>query len=76
MKIGEMVFVDRPYLAQTNRFKEFYDRYFPKTGVVEYISERFVVVMMLSNITGKRLYRESFPKNEVYPINDLMCEKS
>lgn len=43
--------------------KEEYPRY---KGVIEFVSEFWVTVLLNSNRTGKPMYRESFWKEQVY----------
>lgn len=66
MKAGDVVvvkvdpFVDRHYIYSGRRKADF------MTGVVEFISARWITVMLLSNKCRSPLYRESFWKKNVY----------
>lgn len=66
MKTGAVVivkvapFVDRHYLYTGKRKAAF------MTGIVEFVSERWITVMLLSDKNRSPLYRESFWKENVY----------
>jgi hypothetical protein len=66
MKAGDVVvvkvdpFVDRHYIYSGKRKAAF------MTGIVEFVSEHWITVMLLSNKNRSPLYRESFWKENVY----------
>lgn len=66
MKAGDVVvvkvdpFVDRHYIYSGKRKAAF------MTGIVEFVSEHWITVMLLSNKSRSQLYRESYWKENVY----------
>lgn len=79
MKTGDVVivkvdpFVDRHYLYTGKRKAAF------MTGIVEFVSERWITVMLLSDKNRSPLYRESFWKENVWNIiavdfDGTLCE--
>lgn len=66
MKIGDTVNVNRTYFARNEACTNWGRACFPTQGIVEFISDRWVTLMMISTKDSKKkLYRETFWKEQV-----------
>lgn len=70
MKVGDYVKVERPYIPQRDKYREWTIEFAPVQGIIEYISDRWATVTMISNKDHKKLYKESFYLNEIHPIKE------
>lgn len=76
MKVGDLVRVKREMLPTRDRYTEWNVLYRPVCGIVEYLTDRQVVLMMVSNQSGKPLYKESFDFSDIESIVETMEERS
>ncbi len=75
MKIGDRVEVTRTYFARNEACTNWGRACFPTQGIVEFISNRWVTLMMISpKDSKKKLYRESFWRGQVRVIKSNEVE--
>lgn len=61
MKVGDRVEVTRTYFARNEACTNWGRACFPTQGIVEFVSNQWVTLMMISpKDSKKKLYRESF----------------
>jgi hypothetical protein len=65
MKVGDLVQVNRIYHPVNLSCKEWNVTYSPTRGIVKRLTDRLVDLELISNQTGKPLYRETFFLNEI-----------
>lgn len=69
MKIGDRVEVTRTYFARNEACTNWGRECSPTQGIVEFVSNRWVTLMMISpKDSKKKLYRESFWRGQVRVI--------
>lgn len=70
MKVGNRVEVTRTYFARNEACTNWGRECSPTQGIVEFISNRWVTLMMISpKDSKKKLYRESFWRGQVRVIS-------
>ena len=76
MKVGDLVRVKREALPTRDRYIEWNILYRPVCGIVEHLTDRQVVLTMISNQSGKPLYKESFDFSDIECIVETMEERT
>ena len=76
MKVGDLVLVKREMLPTRDRYTEWNVLYRPVCGIIEYITDRQIGLLMISNQSGKPLYRESFNFSDIERVVETMEERT
>lgn len=76
MKVGDLVRVKREMLPTRDRYTEWNVLYRPVCGIIEYITDRQIGLLMISNQSGKPLYKESFNFSDIECVVEPMEERT